>query len=91
MSTAPQPGAFLREHRAEWKALATKHGLKRGVMDVELGEGKGGYQYFIMTLFDFDRHLDLSGMREVGFEESVEGDTSWAIAFERFRKGKAIP
>lgn len=60
-------------------------------MDVELGEGKGGYQYFIMTLFDFDRHLDLSGMRDVGFEESVEGDASWAIAFERLRKAKAIP
>jgi hypothetical protein len=88
---SPQPGAYLREHRAEWKALAAKHGLKSGAVDVELGEGKGGYQYFIMTLFDFDRHLDLGGMRDVGFEESVEGDASWAVAFERFRKGKAIP
>lgn len=50
-------------------------------MDVELGEGKGGYQHFIMTLFDFDRHLDLGGMHEVGFQESVKGD---AVAFERF-------
>jgi hypothetical protein len=90
-SPAPQPGAYINEHRAEWKALAAKHGLKGGVMDVELGEGKGGYQYFIMTLFDFDRHLDLGRMREVGFEDSVEGDASWAVAFERFRKGKAIP
>ena len=87
----PQPGAYINQHRAEWKALARKHGLKNGVLDVEVGEGKGGYQYFIMTLFDFDRHLDLGGMREVGFDESVEGDKSWAIAFERFRKGKVIP
>jgi hypothetical protein len=83
----PQPGAYINAHRAEWKALATKHGLKIGVMDVELGEGKGGYQYFIITLFDFDRHPDLGGMREVGFQESVKGDASWAVAFERFQKG----
>jgi hypothetical protein len=30
-------------------------------------------------------------MGDVGFEESVEGDQSWAVAFERFRTGKAIP
>ena len=87
-SPAPQPGAYINEHRAEWKALAAKHRLKGGVMDVE---GKGGHRYSILTLFDFDRHLDLGGMREAGFEESVEGDASWSVAFERFRKGKAIP
>ena len=86
-----QPGAYIDAHRAEWKALATEHGLKSGVMDVEVGAGKGGYQYFIMTLFDFDRHLDLGGMREVGFAEGVEGDASWGVAFERFRRGRAIP
>ena len=88
---APQPPAYINAHREEWRELVKKHGLKSGVMDVELGEGKGGYQYFIMTLFDFDRHLDLSAMREVGFHDSVEGDRSWWTAFDRFRKGKAIP
>ena len=59
-----QPGAYINKHRAEWKELATKHGLKSGVMDVELDESKGGYQHFMMKLFDFGRHLDLNDMRK---------------------------
>ncbi len=90
-SEAPQPPAYIKEHGAEWQALVKKHGMKSGVMDVELGEGKSGYQYFIMSLFDFDRQCDLSSMRSVGFEDILEDDKCWWTAFERFRKGKAIP
>ena len=88
---APQPPAYIGQHMEKWQELVKKHGLKKGVMDVELDGGKGGYQYFIMTLFDFDRHLDLSAMREVGFTDQVLGDKCWATAFDRFRAGKAIP
>ncbi|MCJ1298326.1 hypothetical protein MMC08_001115 [Hypocenomyce scalaris] len=88
---APEPAQYIKENHGKWSELVKKHDLRPGVVDVELGGGKGGYQYFIMTLFDFDRHCDLSAMKESGFDDVLEGDRAWLIAFERFRKGKAIP
>ena len=55
----------------------------------------GGFQYFIMTMFNFDRHQDMSlmdntwsehtGVKSVGFQDA------WYLAFDGFRKARIIP
>lgn len=88
---APQPGKYIGEHLAEWKKTVEEKGLRKGVAEVDASEGKSGYQYFLMTLFNFDRQCDLKASRDVGFLEKVPPGKSFITAFDRFREGKAIP
>lgn len=91
--SGPQPGQYLSDHLEQWKALETKHGLATG----RVGNDKSlaGFQYFIMTLFDFDRPLDLSkeikAWNQGSRAEEEDSQTAWWTAFERFRAAKIIP
>lgn len=89
--SGPQPGKYIEEHADEWKALEVKHGLQTGRVGNE--RTFGGFQYFIMTMFDFDRQLDMSKTHGVWGKEKVEVDVkgAWWTAFERFRMAKIIP
>ena len=44
-----------------------------------------------MTVFDFDRHYDLSNAKSVGFNEKIDTVEGYRTAFERMREAKIIP
>jgi hypothetical protein len=86
--SGPQPMAYLDEHLSKWKELENACGLQTG----RVGNDRSlrGYDYFIMTMFDFDRQLDLKKSQETwGEETDIKG--TWWTAFDRFRKAKIIP
>ncbi|EON67348.1 hypothetical protein W97_06601 [Coniosporium apollinis CBS 100218] len=90
--SGPQPGEYLVEHVETWRELEQKHGLQKG--RVEGNERSfGGFPYFIMTMFNFDRQMDMSKLHETWGDEKVETDAkgAWWTAFERFRRAKIIP
>jgi hypothetical protein len=86
-----QPNEFISRHMDRWEKITEEKGLRPSVKEIETSEGKAGYQYFLMTLFDFDRQCDLEASREVGFADAAEWGESFHKAFERFRQGKALP
>lgn len=53
----------------------------------------GGFQYFIMTMFNFDRDLDMSKVHSTWGKEKIETDAkgAWWVAFDRFREARIIP
>ncbi|KAF2749095.1 hypothetical protein M011DRAFT_493362 [Sporormia fimetaria CBS 119925] len=86
---APQPGKYIEEHRAQWDELEKKEGLKKGSVDSDITHP--GFQYYIMTMFDFDRQMSMEKMHQVGFTEEMNTEETWRIAFDRMRKAKVIP
>jgi hypothetical protein len=89
--SGPQPTQYLADHFSEWQALEKKHGLKSG----RVGNDRtfGGFPYFIMTMFNFDRHLDMTKCHEMMGDAVIETDAkgAWWTAFDRFRQAKIIP
>lgn len=89
--SGPQPSEYLADHYAEWQALEKRHGLKTG----RVGNDRsfGGFPYFIMTMFNFDRHLDMTKCHEMMGDAKVETDAkgAWWTAFDRFRQARIIP
>lgn len=86
---APQPGPYIQQHRDAWIRLSRDHQLRLESLDNEMANP--GFQKYIMSLFTFDRTMSLEAMREVGFTEEADEQTSWFCAFERFREAKIIP
>ena len=91
--SGPAPGQYLADHSKEWKDLETKHSLATGRVGNDLSLGI--FQYFIMTLLNFDRQLDLSKSHKAwntdGKAEEVDAKTAWWTAFHRFREARIIP
>jgi hypothetical protein len=89
--SGPQPGKYIEDHLSEWKKLEQVHGLQTGRVGNE--RSFGGFQYFIMTMFNFDRDLDMSKCHKVWGDVKEETDVkgAWWKAFDRFRKAKIIP
>ena len=89
--SGPQPGKYIEDHLAEWKKLEQEKGLQTGRVGNE--RSFGGFQYFIMTMFDFDRDLDMSKCHKAWGDKKEETDVkgAWWKAFDRFRKAKIIP
>ncbi|OQV03603.1 hypothetical protein CLAIMM_08625 [Cladophialophora immunda] len=86
---APQPGAYIEKHRPQWDDLVQKESLKDQFFGNDLSHQ--GFQYFIMTMLDFDRHMDMGAMRSVGYTEIINTQECWRLAFDRMRKAKIIP
>lgn len=78
---------FVKQHSETWKQLAKKHDLKDGIFE----NFSWPFLYFVMTVFDFDRHYDLSAARSVGFKETIDTVEGYKIAFRRMREAKIIP
>jgi hypothetical protein len=89
--SGPQPGKYLEDHLAQWKELEKTKGLQTGRVGNE--RSFGGFQYFIMTMFNFDRPLDMSKELAAWGDMAEETDAkgAWWKAFDRFRKAKIIP
>lgn len=88
-SDAPQPSAYIQQHREKWVELAKVHQLRLESLDNDLANP--GFQKYIMSLFTFDRIMCLDEMRATGFKEELDEETAWFYAFRRFRDAKIIP
>ena len=89
--SGPDPVRYIVENSERWLALEKKFGLQTGRVGNE--RSFGGFPYFIMTMFNFDRPLDMSKAHKAWGSAKEETDTrgAWWIAFDRFRKAKIIP
>ncbi|OBT58421.1 hypothetical protein VE04_01322 [Pseudogymnoascus sp. 24MN13] len=89
--SGPQPGRYVEQHMVRWKELETKYGLQTGRVGNE--RSSGGFQHFIMSMFDFDRQLDMRRAHEAwgDMKEELDEEGSWWMTFDRFRKAKIIP
>lgn len=89
--SGPQPGKYIEDHLEQWKALEKEKGLQTGRVGNE--RSFGGFQYFIMTMFNFDRDLDMSKVHSTWGKEKIETDAkgAWWVAFDRFREARIIP
>ncbi|KAH7000002.1 hypothetical protein EDB80DRAFT_726028 [Ilyonectria destructans] len=89
--SGPQPTQYLADHIDQWKDVEKKYGLVTGRVGNE--RSFGGFPYFIMTMFNFDRPLDMSQVHEMWgvAKEEVDTKAAWWTAFDRFRKVKIIP
>ncbi|OAA62750.1 SirQ [Niveomyces insectorum RCEF 264] len=87
----PDPVIYLADHFAEWQALEKKHGLQTGRVGNE--RNYGGFVQFIMSMFDFDRQMDMTKCFAMMGKHKVEYTTqeTFYTAFDRFRKAKIIP
>lgn len=84
----PDPTTYVFENREKWLELEKKHGLQPGRVGND--RSYGGFPYFIMTMFNFDRQIDLGKMHSI-YKEEVSTENAWYLAFDRFRKAKIIP
>ncbi|KAF9869376.1 sirq protein [Colletotrichum karsti] len=87
---APQPVQYLSEHFDEWKELEKKHGLVTG--RVANNRSFEGFAGFIMSMLNFDRHLDVSKCHEMWGPKKEEIDTrqSWYTTLDRFKEARII-
>lgn len=89
--SGPQPIEYLADHINDWKAVEKKYGLVTG----RVGNDRsfGGFPYFIMTLLNFDRQLDMTQVHEMWGDKKEEIDIkgSWWTAFDRFKAAKILP
>jgi hypothetical protein len=90
--SGPQPTQYLEENITEWKQVEDKYNLVKG----KVGNQRtfGGFPYFIMTMFNFDRHLDMTKLDKMwkGNEtKNMDTKTAWWTAFDRFKAAGIIP
>ncbi|KAK4945647.1 hypothetical protein LTR10_015266 [Elasticomyces elasticus] len=83
------PSTYMEKHRQDWDRLAKESDLKSGFVDNNISHPY--FQHFIMTLLDFDRHMDMGAMRATGYTEIVNTKECWTLAFDRMRKARIIP
>ena len=89
--SGPQPTQYLADNAEKWKEVEKKYGLVSGRVGND--RSYGGFPYFIMTMLNFDRHLDMTTVHEMMGSSKEEVDTkgAWYTAFDRFREAKVIP
>ena len=81
---------YIREHIDVWKSMETKYGLESGHADSPLTYP--GFEYFLLTQFDFDRQFDMTKMYEkTGFAEQRSTIQAWGAVFDHMRRAKVIP
>lgn len=90
--SGPDPAQFLNKNQESWFGLEKKYGLQTG----RVGGNKRsfeGFPNFIMSMFDFDRQLDMTKMHRAWGEKKEEATVqdTWYTAFDRFRKARIIP
>jgi hypothetical protein len=88
-SSAVEMRKFIKENMDTWSKLEKEKGLQSGHADSPMIFP--GFEYFLMTQFDFDRQYDMSKTYGTGFEEERDVLTAWGGVFDRMRKAKIIP
>jgi hypothetical protein len=88
-----QPVQYIEKHMAEWKELEKKQGLQPGYAGANT-KVAAGFQYFIMTLLNFDRQMDTTNKFHRAWGKStiqLSEKESWSQTFDRFKEAKVIP
>ena len=80
---------YIKKHIDVWKSMEMKYGLKTGIADSDLTFK--GFEYFLLTQFDFDRQYDMTKMYATGFKEERPTTQSWGGVFDRMKRAKIIP
>ncbi|KAE8353463.1 hypothetical protein BDV28DRAFT_148042 [Aspergillus coremiiformis] len=83
------PMEYIDRHWSEIQQLCQRRGLKEDVIYRSMHNT--GAKMGILRLMDFDRPLDLSRSRQLGFNEELDTAGSWYRAFDRVREAKIIP
>ncbi|PVH95798.1 hypothetical protein DM02DRAFT_600166 [Periconia macrospinosa] len=85
----PEMRKFIKDNFATWEKLEKERGLQTGHADSP--KTFPGFEYFLMTQFDFDRQYDMEKMYATGFKGERGTREAWGGVFERMRKAKVIP
>ncbi|KAG9230628.1 hypothetical protein BJ875DRAFT_498972 [Amylocarpus encephaloides] len=80
---------YIKKHIDVWNQMERKYGLKSGIADSDLTFK--GFEYFLLTQFDFDRQYDMSKMYGTGFEEERGTLQAWGGVFDRMKGAKVLP
>ncbi|KAH7039882.1 uncharacterized protein B0I36DRAFT_370828 [Microdochium trichocladiopsis] len=81
---------FIKENMDLWAKMEKKYGLQSGHADSE--RIFKGFEYFLLTLFNFDRQYDMTKMYdEAGFTEERTTKQTWGGVWDRMRAAKIIP
>ena len=86
---ALHPTQYVQQHQAELHEMCSKYGLKSGVAKSSM-ENPGARMNSLKYL-PFDRALDLTEARKLGFHEELDVHTSWYGVFEKLKVAKIIP
>jgi len=81
--------AYIKKNIDAWNKLEAKHGLRSGIADSD--KTFAGFEYFLLTQFDFDRQYDMTKMYGTGFAEERPTLEAWGGVFDRMKKAKMIP
>ncbi|KAJ5377943.1 uncharacterized protein N7496_005352 [Penicillium cataractarum] len=79
---------YVESHKEEFQALCKERGLKEDIMYTSIRNT--GSRGSVMKLMDFDRNLDLSKARALGFNGELSTESSWYTAFDRVREAKLM-
>ncbi|KAI1625814.1 hypothetical protein EDD37DRAFT_692827 [Exophiala viscosa] len=81
---------YIHEHFDTWKKMEETYGLRSGIANSDLTFQ--GFEYFLLTQFDFDRQYDMTKMyKTTGFKEERTTIQAWGVVFDRMRAAKIIP
>ncbi|KAK0388033.1 hypothetical protein NLU13_4277 [Sarocladium strictum] len=81
---------YIKDNKATWEKMEDKYGLRKGQADND--RIFPGFEYFLLTQFDFDRQYDMSKLYDVaGFQEQRKPAQTWGGTFELMKKAKLIP
>lgn len=86
----PEVRQYISEHLDAWQRLEKQYDLRRDIADSDLTFK--GFEYFLLTQFDFDRQYDMTRMYDsTGFTEERTVMQAWGGVFDRMRGAKIIP
>ncbi|KAF2440097.1 hypothetical protein P171DRAFT_501021 [Karstenula rhodostoma CBS 690.94] len=85
----PEMRKFIKENMETWRRVEAEKGLQRGHADS--GRTFEGFEYFLMTQFDFDRQFDMGKVYGTGFGEERDTLGAWGVVFDRMRGAGIIP
>lgn len=80
---------YIKQNIETWHKMEEKYGLKKGIADSDLTFK--GFEYFLLTQFDFDRQYDMTKTYSTGFTEERPTLQAWGGVFDRMKKAKIIP
>jgi hypothetical protein len=80
---------YIKKNIETWNKMEERLGLKTGIADSELTFR--GFEYFLLTQFDFDRQYDMTKIYRTGFKEERPTLQTWGGVFDRMKKARMIP
>lgn len=81
---------YIQDHLDTWRAMEAKYNLREGIANSDLTFR--GFEYFLLTQFDFDRQYDMTKMyTTTGFTEERSVMQAWGGTFDRMKAAKIIP